>query len=138
MCTRVCVRERGEKGERQEGEKVVGETRQTQRNGRQENEDHRDHRKGSPSFPPHLLPIVAWNGMEWGSVRAAVRFIDTMQSEEEKVLIGNGYLLVEMLNDGTGDARQVFQAYLIGGWETEFTTIHGNTADKGMISIFIN
>lgn len=52
---------------------------------------------GAPYTPP--LPIIAWHGMEEGNGRAVVRSLDIMKSEEQKVLIGNGYLLVEMMND---------------------------------------
>ena len=33
---------------------------------------------------PQLLPIVAWSGMEQGSIRTEFRSIDTMQSEGQK------------------------------------------------------
>lgn len=91
---------------------------------------------GAPYTPP--LPIIAWHGMEEGNGRAVVRSLDIMKSEEQKVLIGNGYLLVEMMNDRTEDVRQVVWAYLIGGWGRQSTNVHCNTVDKRMITVFIS
>lgn len=62
-------------------------------------------------LPPSLLPIVALNRMEWGSIRAVVRSIDM----KDRILTGNWNFLVEMLNGGMKDARQVVWIYLIGG-----------------------
>lgn len=60
---------------------------------------------------PSLLPIVAWNGMEWESIRAVVRSIDM----KDRVLTGNRNFLVETLNGRMKDVRQEVWIYLTGG-----------------------
>lgn len=43
--------------------------------------------------------------------------------------------LVVVVSDAAADVRQMVWAYLIRGWGRQFTTVHGNTADKEMTII---